>query len=424
MLVVVLTSIRIEYAKKKDKKAEVKFIKDETVQRGDIYKSHTVRVPSGEPPNSVSRPPAKRKPGVVRPITQGKLLKAGGPSVGSSVATLTGPWLTSLQKKPAGATVSRPKPIAQPLPGHSTPAAPVQPIVKSACTPVAKQATSTAGSTVPRAPPPPPRAVAPPAEPETPMYKAKYAFEGQEGEMSLQKDDLVELVQKDDNGWWLVKKDGAEGWAPNNYLELVPPKVTPAAPPPPPRTRPVPTPTAPKVLASSVAADASAKPVSVFPGMVPANGSAAPWKKSGTSETPASVRAPPPVASKPKPAPPVAAKPASPKPPVGGKPVTAKPPIPAAVRPTPVPSNKPKMVGQPSMIGGQMDLAAAVSSKVFNVSCLMALTTLRFFLAGEASTTWIRRLTRMVTICFVNFASCSNVNFEWIQYKYAICVRF
>ncbi|EKM84062.1 hypothetical protein AGABI1DRAFT_117513 [Agaricus bisporus var. burnettii JB137-S8] len=336
----------IEYAKKKDKKAEVKFIKDETVQRGDIYKSHTVRVPSGEPPNSVSRPPAKRKPGVVRPITQGKLLKAGGPS-----------------KKPAGATVSRPKPIAQPLPGHSTPAAPVQPIVKSARTPVAKQATSTAGSTVPRAPPPPPRAVAPPAEPETPMYKAKYAFEGQEGEMSLQKDDLVELVQKDDNGWWLVKKDGAEGWAPNNYLELVPPKVTPAAPPPPPRTRPVPTPTAPKVLASSVAADASAKPVSVFPGMVPANGSAAPWKKSGTSETPASVRAPPPVASKPKPAPPVAAKPASPKPPVGGKPVTAKPPIPAAVRPTPVPSNKPKNVGQPSMIGGQMDLAAALAKR-------------------------------------------------------------
>jgi myosin-1 len=32
------------------------------------------------------------------------------------------------------------------------------------------------------------------------MYKAKFAFEGQEGELTLAKDDEVELVQKDDNG--------------------------------------------------------------------------------------------------------------------------------------------------------------------------------------------------------------------------------
>lgn len=71
----------IEYTKKKEKKDVVKFIKDETVTRGDHYKSHTVHVPSGEPPNSLSRPPAKRKEGVVRPITQGKLLRKGGPEV-------------------------------------------------------------------------------------------------------------------------------------------------------------------------------------------------------------------------------------------------------------------------------------------------------------------------------------------------------
>ena len=64
----------------------IKFIKDETVQTNfDVYKSHTVHVPSGEPPGSLSRPPAKRKPGVVRPITQGKLLKAGAPNVGRSL---------------------------------------------------------------------------------------------------------------------------------------------------------------------------------------------------------------------------------------------------------------------------------------------------------------------------------------------------
>ena len=71
---------RMTYSKKKDKKAEIKFIKDETVKKDDLYKSHTVHVPSGEPAGSLSRPPAKRKPGIVRPITQGKLLKAGGPS--------------------------------------------------------------------------------------------------------------------------------------------------------------------------------------------------------------------------------------------------------------------------------------------------------------------------------------------------------
>ncbi|KAG6870862.1 class II myosin, partial [Termitomyces sp. T32_za158] len=69
----------MDYAKKKDKRAQIKFVKDEKVLRDGVYKSHTVSVGSGEPPHSVSRPPAKRKPGVVRPITQGKLLRAGGP---------------------------------------------------------------------------------------------------------------------------------------------------------------------------------------------------------------------------------------------------------------------------------------------------------------------------------------------------------
>lgn len=76
----------MDYFKKKDKKAVIKFVKDETVStKFDVYKSHTVHVPSGEPPGSLSRPPAKRKPGIVRPITQGKLLKAGGPGVGTSL---------------------------------------------------------------------------------------------------------------------------------------------------------------------------------------------------------------------------------------------------------------------------------------------------------------------------------------------------
>ena len=215
------------------------------------------------------------------------------------------------------------------------------------------------------------------------MYRAKFAFEGQSGEVSLVKDDLVELVEKDDNGWWLVKKDGVEGWAPSNYLDLVPPKPKAAhAPPPAPRRPPGPPPapvialkptTAPtpqaKIHAQSVTADASAKPVSVFPGMAPPNGATAPWKKgpaASTGTTPASSRPPSAVGAKPAPpAPPIGKKPAPP-PPVASKPtaprIPGKPPVPTASRPPTAPAAlRPGVVKPTSSAPGQLDLAAAVS---------------------------------------------------------------
>ena len=45
-------SCRIDYAKKKDKRAVIKSQKDESVRGDAVYKSHTVVVGSGEPPNS------------------------------------------------------------------------------------------------------------------------------------------------------------------------------------------------------------------------------------------------------------------------------------------------------------------------------------------------------------------------------------
>ncbi|KAH9968821.1 P-loop containing nucleoside triphosphate hydrolase protein [Russula dissimulans] len=358
----------VDYGKKKDKRAQIKFVKDETVQKDDQYKSHSVHVPSGEPPNSRSRPRAKRKAGVVRPVTQGKLLRKGGPS------------------KPAG---TRPRPATQTLPGNPPP---------SAVTPAAS-------STASRAPPPPPGRERPPPsvpeEPDVPMYRAKYAFEGQASELCLAKDDLVELVEKDDNGWWLVKKGSEEGWAPNNYLELVPPKpkaapAPPPAPPPPPTARrppappaapvvasktttaPAPTPQ-PKIQLQSITANASAKPVSVFPGMAPSNGTAAPWKRpqalsAGTTPTtsrPSStVGAPPP----PPPAPPIGKKPAPP-PPVAPKPTIApkgaprKPPVPTASRPPPAPSApRPGAVKPSGAAPGQLDLAAALARRAQRIA--------------------------------------------------------
>ncbi|KAJ6621066.1 P-loop containing nucleoside triphosphate hydrolase protein [Mycena sp. CBHHK59/15] len=328
----------MSYSKKKDKAAEIKFVKDETVKKDDLYKSHMVHVPSGEPPGSLSRPPAKRKPGIVRPITQGKLLRAGGPSD---------------KPKPA----SKPKPAARPLPGKTTPSVAPTPVIRAAPAAAVSKPTATVvkpaakRSSVAAPPPPPPPPPPAPSKPAVPMYRAKFEFAGEDGEMSLAKDDVVELIEQDDNGWWLVKKDGVQAWAPNNYLELVPPPAAAAAPP---RHR----------AASAVAPDASAKPISVFPGMAPANGSATPWKKapssSSTGDSPASSRPgsalagkpPPPVATKPKPAPPVGAKPA-PK-------VPGKPSVPSAPRPTPGggAGRAPGGVG-----GGNMDLAAALAKR-------------------------------------------------------------
>lgn len=329
-----------------------------------MYKSHTIHVPSGEPPESTSRPPAKRKPGVVRPITAGKLLKAGGPSQKSKSA-------------------SRPKPAAQPLPGQSVTSQSTRPMPVAIPASTVRQPPKR-NSMLPPPPPPPP----PPAEPEVPLYKAKFAFEGQEGEMSLVKDQLYELVDKDDNGWWLIKNANGEGWAPYNYLELVPPKPKAAvAPPPPPNRRPPPTtpavatmasgPTPAPAVVKSVVADSSAKPVSVFPGMGPSNGSATPWKKSLdtlSDNTPASSRPasslaakPPPIANKPKP-PPVAAKPGVPPKPPAAKPAGGKPPTPSAPRPNapPRPGGGTGKPGNPA--AGQMDLAAAVSNLSFRYS--------------------------------------------------------
>jgi myosin I len=354
----------IEYAKKKDKRAQIKAVKDETVQKDDVYKSHAIHVQSGEPPSSLSRPAAKRKAGVVRPITQGKLLRAGGPD------------------KPKA--VSRPKPVAQKLPGQASTPAALSIVPKPTVTPAAAAVNARGGSRAapapPRAsvPPPPPP---PPAQPAAELYKAKYAFNGEEGEISLKKDDIVEVIDKEgDNGWWLVKKGGVEGWAPTDYLELVPPNAPPAAPKPPPRAKPVPAaPTAAQASASVakipvqfVAADASAKPVSVFPGMAPANGSAAPWKKSvaaTSDDSPGSSRPSSVIGNKPPP-PSVASKPKPPAPPLGAKPAQkgiGKPPIPSAPRPPAGGASKAAGSTKPTP-GGQMDLAAALAKRAQKIA--------------------------------------------------------
>jgi myosin-1 len=237
----------LQFRKKKDKMATITFKKDEMIKPGedDVYKSSTVSVPSGEPPNSQSRPAPRRKPGLVRPITQGKLLRPGGPSkprpgAPRAVAAKTLPGPAAGARKTTAATPA-PPPAAVGI-ANSTPLS----------NPAGGAKRASVGGAAP-APPPPRPPPAPAAAPEKPMYKALYDFDSaNEGEMGLTKDELVEVTQKDDaGGWWLVKKGEMEGWAPSTYLELVPPKPK-AAPAPPPAAKRAPPP--PAAASASVGA--------------------------------------------------------------------------------------------------------------------------------------------------------------------------
>ena len=67
---------RISYQKKKDKLAVITFRKDESVRKDDVYKSSVVTVCSGEPSNSISAAPARRKPRVAGSVPNGRSVRA------------------------------------------------------------------------------------------------------------------------------------------------------------------------------------------------------------------------------------------------------------------------------------------------------------------------------------------------------------
>ncbi|CAE6450288.1 unnamed protein product [Rhizoctonia solani] len=345
----------IEYAKKKEKKQLIKFVKDETVPRDDVYKSHTVHVATGESATSQSRPVPKPKPGQAKPITQGKLLRKGGPSNSS---------------RPTPTPKPKPKPAAQPLPGQSsTPAA----TSRNVPTPPARSV----------APPPPP----PPAtEPEVPTVKVLYDFAGQPGEMSLAKGEILELVEKDKDGKLDACEEERDGRLGTVRLPTDCATQAKAS------TRSSssssnstcsttassgPSCGSTRASSSPQTRDASAKPVSVFPGIGGGSGPT-PWKKAAaaTPEAPqpasgggapppppppppppaAAARpipaAPTPPAAPPRPTPPGAASRAVPPPPGAGRAVPPKPPA-LGSKPPPIAPKPGGIGGAPKPPGGK-----------------------------------------------------------------------
>ena len=252
-------SDQVQYNKKPGKPATVKAVKDNTIPRDDVYKSGEIHTSQGESPSSVSAPTPKGK-AIARPVTTGKLIRPGGPNGQAS----------KLASRPAA---SRPTPQSRPLPQSSS-----QPRAVPQPTAALVNGTSHGRneSASARAPPPPPPPPAAPPAAEQNIYRVLYDFTGQtEGELTIAKDDLLEILKKENNGtkpiirqskryntntvtgWWLAKKvsTGAQAWAPSAYLkEELPPPAAARAPPPPP-----PAPPATNGIASSRPATAAAK---------------------------------------------------------------------------------------------------------------------------------------------------------------------
>ncbi|KAG0057410.1 class II myosin [Gryganskiella cystojenkinii] len=217
---------QFEFIKKKNKNGNIKWVKDDRAKT-ETYKSHVVTAPSGEPANSPSWPPAERRPKPVRPITTGKLIRRGGPQKSNA---------SQGNRRPPAATNAAPRVVPVVNAAVNNQRAPAHTPAAASSTPVKRQA-----------PPPAPPAAAPntpPPPPAKPMYKAIYNFESEDGgEVSFAKEDVMEILEKDENGWWLAKKDGKEGWVPSNYLVEVP-RPAPVAPSLPAKRQPPPPPPA------------------------------------------------------------------------------------------------------------------------------------------------------------------------------------
>ncbi|KAI9469759.1 MAG: P-loop containing nucleoside triphosphate hydrolase protein [Benjaminiella poitrasii] len=318
---------QIQYKKKGGKTVTMKFVKDEKVLRDDTYKSHVVHVSSGEPPSSrkcfsliyvqaessvnfyiselESRPPAARK---------SKLNPNGQPVKNN---TMKKP-VVNMSPPVHSNRAANINPISQPVPTISATAQKINSNSTSIVNnnrPVSVMPTSSS-----RSPPPPPPSSAP--ENSASLYKAIYPFHPQQnGELSFEKDATMEIIEKDENGWWLAKINGVEGWVPSNYLqEYTPPKTSP----PPPARRRAPPPIPQQLISQSQnnvqdrmgqhSYNATTNGTSASTGSVPQ------WKTANN------VQSPSPVPATRKQAPPIAAT----KPSIPGRPTVGsnKPTIP------------------------------------------------------------------------------------------------
>ncbi|KTW31801.1 uncharacterized protein T551_01062 [Pneumocystis jirovecii RU7] len=155
----------IEYNKRPGKISTVKFIIDSKIPVNDIYKSGIVYVLPGEPSNSLSKY-SLRKVISNQPVRVNSRLKTP---------------LVPAKYFASDANFSK---------------------EQYACFLSTKTSSSL------------------PVNHVKPYYIALYDFEGQNSnEMSFRKNEILDIIHKESNGWWLARKNGIEGWVPENYLK-------------------------------------------------------------------------------------------------------------------------------------------------------------------------------------------------------------
>ncbi len=131
-----------------------------------------------------------------RPINVGKLLRPGGP--GGRPSKLASRPAES-RKPPPSTTSSNSQQRMLPQPGATTSVAAINGTSHGRDAPSSSQPSISQASM--RAPPAPP--AAPPA-PKEATYRALYDFAGQtSGELSLKKDEIIIVTQKENNGTYL-----------------------------------------------------------------------------------------------------------------------------------------------------------------------------------------------------------------------------
>ncbi|CCH59719.1 hypothetical protein TBLA_0B09040 [Henningerozyma blattae CBS 6284] len=214
----------IEYCKKPKKIHVVKAQYSESAPKySDTYKSSTISVRQGNPPNSKQheKPDKKRstitprhnqRPQTHQPQYQKPTVSRNNaqPQINNN-SSIPAPRPKAVKKAappPPGSQriqqqQSQPNPTPKPKP-HVSPRKAVQP-------PLARKTTH-------KAPPPPP----PVAQPVFPKYEAAYDFPGSgaPSELPVKKGDVIYITKEEPSGWSLGKTlDGSkEGWVPTAYI--------------------------------------------------------------------------------------------------------------------------------------------------------------------------------------------------------------
>ncbi|CAI4711612.1 ALI_HP2_G0040630.mRNA.1.CDS.1 [Saccharomyces cerevisiae] len=219
----------IEYQKKPGKLHSVKCqINESAPKYGDIYKSSTISVRRGNPPNSQVHKKPRKKSSI-----------SSGYHASSSQATRRPVSIAAAQHVPTAPASRHSKKPAPPPPGMQNKAAtrrsvpnpastltasqsnarPSSPTAATRATPAAAAMGSDRQANIHPPPPPPP----PSSKPKEPMFEAAYDFpgSGSPSELPLKKGDVIYITREEPSGWSLGKLlDGSkEGWVPTAYMK-------------------------------------------------------------------------------------------------------------------------------------------------------------------------------------------------------------